>query len=228
MTRKIAAIFAHPDDEVLGCGATLASHSAADDQVRILILATGHASRISSESGGVELLQEQAREASLILGAEAVEFGSFTDNAMDEGPLLNVVRRVETFLNNFPAEIIYTHHKGDLNIDHRVTHNAVVTASRPLPGAALRSIFSGEVNSSTEWGMPSFDTFAPTDFVGVEKTLDLKIKALQCYRGELREWPHPRSLRSVRTLAEWRGSQVGLEAAEAFVCLRRVHPSGTP
>src|SRR5262249_35112483 len=150
---------------VLACGATLAAHAEARDRVRIFILATGLAARGRASRRSLNRLQRQARAAAEILGAERVDFGNFPDNRMDRVPLLDVVRRIEVFLADFAAEIVYTHHGGDLNVDHRVVHHAVVTAIRPLPKAGPHAILAGEVNSSTEWAPGALAPFVPTEFV---------------------------------------------------------------
>lgn len=226
MSRCVAAIVAHPDDEVLACGATLAAHADAGDIVRILILATGLAARGRASRRALEQLRRQARAAAEILGAERVDFGNFPDNRMDDVPLLDVVQRIEAFLADFAAETVYTHHGGDLNVDHRVVHHAVVTAVRPVPRAGPHAILAGEVNSSTEWAPPALVPFAPTEFVPAAATLERKLAALACYKDELRAWPHPRSIEGVRALARWRGAQVGKEAAEAFMTVRRLWGGG--
>lgn len=225
MTGTVAAIVAHPDDEVLACGGALAQHAAVGHRVRILILATGLTGRGYASAADIEKLQGEARRAAEVLGAEGVEFADFPDNAMDSVSLLAVVRRVEAFLEEFPAEAVYTHHGGDLNVDHRVVQQAVLTACRPLPGRGPLELLACEVNSSTEWAAPPAPPFVPTEFLDISATLDVKVRALECYRGELRAWPHPRSLEGVRALARWRGAQAGFEAAEAFVTLRRIRPA---
>ena len=222
MSRSIAAIFAHPDDEVLACGAMLARHADAGDSVRILILATGLAARGNTDRAAIEALREHARAASRVLGAETIEFGEFADNQMDAAPLLSVIERVTAFLQEAPPSVIYTHHGGDLNVDHRVVSQAVVTACRPLPGTPAHEIRACEVNSSTEWAASPLAPFEPTIFEPIADTLERKIEALAYYRGKLRNWPHPRSLEGVRALARWRGAQCGHEAAEAFHLIRRV------
>ncbi len=222
MARMINAIFAHPDDEVLGCGGTLARHADAGDDIRILILATGFASRATATDQVLQKLRDQARRASEILGAVDIAFCDLPDNAMDSLPLLDIVQRIEAFTSEHPPEVVYTHHAGDLNIDHEITHRAVMTALRPVPGIATTTILAAEVVSSTEWASPSQPVFVPTEFVDIAAYLDTKAKALSCYEGELRDWPHPRSLEGIRTLARWRGCQVGLDAAEAFAVTRRI------
>lgn len=225
MTKNIAAIFAHPDDEILGCGGAMAWHADKGDQVRILILATGLRSRGPSEDAAIAKLRDQARKAASIVGAQKIEFADFPDNAMDSVPLLNVVKQVEAFFGGFRPDVVYTHHDGDLNVDHSVVHRAVATSLRPLPGSAPVEVLACEVNSSTEWGLPTQPPFTPTDFFDIGRFLDRKIKALEQYEGEMRDWPHPRSSLGVQTLAHWRGSQCGVKAAEAYRLVRRVrHP----
>ena len=225
MTGTVAAIVAHPDDEVLACGGALAQHAAVGHRVRILILATGLTGRGDASAADIERLRGEARRAAEVLGAEGVEFADFPDNAMDSVSLLAVVRRVEAFLEEFPAEAVYTHHCGDLNVDHRVVQQAVLTACRPLSGRGPLELLACEVNSSTEWAAPPLAAFAPTEFLDVSVTLETKVRALECYTGEVRVWPHPRSAEGIRALARWRGTQAGFEAAEAFVTLRRIRPA---
>ena len=225
MARRIAAIFAHPDDEVLACGGALAGHADAGDEVRIFIMATGATARGGEQGAYIASLREQARNAARTMGAKDVSFGDFPDNRMDSVALLDVVKAVEDFLAGFPADVIYTHHGGDMNIDHGVINRAVATACRPLPGARPLELFACEINSSTEWATAPLAPFVPTVFVGIAGALDRKVAALACYGGEIRAWPHPRSGEGVRALARWRGSQCGLDAAEAFVLMRRVSPT---
>jgi len=224
MPRRIAAIFAHPDDEVLACGGALAAHADGGDDIRIFIMATGGTARGGEQQAYIGTLREQAQAAAKILGAAGVEFGNFPDNRMDSVALLDVVKAVEGFLTKFPADVIYTHHAGDMNIDHGVINRAVATACRPLPGARPLEILTCEINSSTEWAVAPLAPFVPADFVDITCSLDRKVAALECYTDELRPWPHPRSTEGVRALARWRGSQCGREAAEAFALMRRVRP----
>ena len=217
---KVAAIFAHPDDEVLGCGATLAKHVAAGDDVKILIVATGLDARGKVSDKQKLNLQEQSRLATGELGASSIEFAGMPDNQLDTVPLLEIVQCIESFLANFPADTIYTHHDGDLNIDHCLVHRAVMTACRPQPNEVLRNVFSCEVNSATEWGLLAQMPFVPTKYVDVTAYLPNKLAALACYEGELRPWPHPRSLKGVEVLAMYRGMHVGFEYAEAFMLIR--------
>lgn len=224
MAKNVAVVVAHPDDEVLGFGGTICRHADADDRIHILILATGLSSRTEdgvADKKALEALRAQARAASKVMGVELVEFSDFPDNRMDSVPLLDVIKKVEEFMVRSQPVTVYTHHSGDLNIDHQVCARAVLTACRPLPGAAIERIYAGEVVSSSEYAAPA-DRFQPTSYIGIAETLERKLQALGHYAGEIRPWPHPRSSEAIEALARLRGSECGLDAAEAFVALREI------
>jgi len=221
MNRSVVVIAAHPDDEMLGCGGSLARHVAQGDSVYPLFLADGVTSRDSAADSS--LRNQSAIRAAQILGINTPRFLDFPDNRLDTVPLLNVVQAIEQIINVLAPEIIYTHYGGDLNIDHCITHKAVMTACRPIPGNSVTSIYGFEVLSSTEWGSPEQNIpFVPNHFVSIEDFLKDKLDALDCYSEEMRPFPHARSLESVEYLARLRGSQVGLRAAEAFTVLRQI------
>ncbi|NEQ36718.1 MAG: PIG-L family deacetylase [Okeania sp. SIO3I5] len=225
---KVLVIAAHPDDEVLGCGATIAKHALRGDVVHVLILAEGITSRDlqpDREKRNYELsaLAEVPREAAKILGAASVELHNFPDNRLDSCNLLDIVKVVEQAIDKHQPEIIYTHHRGDLNIDHCYVHQAVVTATRPLPNRSVKTLLFFEIASSTEWQTPySAPIFAPNWFVDVSDTISLKLKALEAYQSEMRPWPHARSIIALEHLAHWRGATIGVEAAEAFMLGRNI------
>lgn len=223
MKADIAVIVAHPDDEVLACGGVIARHAANGDTVRTLILATGATARRSAGAAAIARLKDHACEAAAILGCPEPAFGDFPDNRMDTVPLLDIVQRVEAFLGEAEPETLFTHHQGDLNIDHRITARAVLTACRPLPGASWRRLYGCEVLSSSEYAAPE-NRFRPNSYVGIESALDQKCRALAAYADEVRAWPHPRSPQAVRHQAALRGSECGLGAAEAFCLLRQIVP----
>jgi LmbE family N-acetylglucosaminyl deacetylase len=227
MKKTVLVIAAHPDDEVLGCGAAMAAHARRGDRVHAYIMAEGLTSRDAKRdraknAAGLSGLAKAAHKAHAILGVKSTTLGDFPDNRMDSVALLDVVKAVEARIGAVRPDIVYTHHGGDLNVDHRVVHQAVVTACRPLPGATLESLLFFEVPSSTEWRIQSpADAFAPDWFVDVTDTLPLKLKALKAYASEMRPWPHTRSLEAVEHLARWRGASAGWNAAEAFMLGRR-------
>ena len=226
MTTLVVA--AHPDDEVLGCGASIYKWATAGDDVHVLILAEGITSRdISLESNAssaaLDELAEAARAASRILTVSSLSLHDFPDNSMDTVRFLDIVKIVETFVSKLTPNVVVTHHAGDLNIDHRITHNAVLTACRPLPDCCVKLILCFETPSATEWQSPVFNQpFTPNWFEDVSQTFDVKLKALEAYESEMRNWPHSRSIESVQNLARWRGASVGVEAAEAFMLIRQI------
>jgi len=220
---NVLVVAAHPDDEVLGCGATIAHHAETGDAVEILILGTGALSRDGAGPGETERLAGQAAEAARILGARRARVLDLPDNRFDGVDLLEIVRRVEVEIQGLRPEIVYTHHAGDLNVDHRRTFQAVLTACRPQASGGVRKILSFEVPSSTEWQSPtSGHGFRPNVFVDVGRTLARKEAALAAYVDEVRPFPHPRSPEAVRALGIWRGASAGFPAAEAFELVREL------
>lgn len=229
LMKRILVIAAHPDDETLGCGGAMAKHVATGDSVSVLILGTGLFARNktgelenSGEKCGVGALRNDSRKAISKLGVTEVEFLDFPDNRFDSVALLDIVKAVEKKIIEKTPDTVYTHHWGDLNIDHRKTFEAVLTACRPFAGTVKR-ILCFEVLSSTECAIPSSENvFMPNFFMDVSGTIDKKISALKEYKTEMRPAPHPRSVEGVEALAKFRGFSVGVRSAEAFELLREV------
>ena len=221
--KSILVVAAHPDDEVLGCGGYIANQVWSGDEVFVTFLSDG----VTSRQGNlglqeIESRRNAARSASKVLGASDVSFGDFPDNKLDAVPLLEIIKSIEAVVERVRPQIVLTHFGGDLNIDHRIVNQAVLTACRPAPKQGVKEILFFEVPSSTEWQVPiEGEAFIPTWFEDISETLELKIKALTVYKHELREWPHPRSIKAVEHLAHWRGASCGVDAAEAFVLGRR-------
>ena len=211
---KILVVVAHPDDEILGLGATLRKHVLSGDEVYCLILGEGALCR---EIGDGNLIR-QSRNSGGIIGFKHMYFESLPDNKFDTVPLLDICKAVEKYIEKINPDIIYTHHGKDLNIDHRMTHEAVKTACRP---PVTREIYAFETPSSTEW---TFDgSFGPNVFVEVDEIeLSRKFAALKCYTTEIREYPHPRSLRALKSRAEYWGQIAGVEYAEPFELIRKI------
>jgi LmbE family N-acetylglucosaminyl deacetylase len=223
---RILVVAAHPDDEALGCGATTARHAAAGDEVSVLILGEGITSRagLSAARRKAELarLHAAARRASKAMGVAKLTLERFPDNSFDTVARLKLVHRVETEIDAWKPEVVYTHSAADLNVDHQLTCEAVKTATRPIGRDCPRRVLTFEVPSATEWRFDAARSFRPQVFVDVEATLEAKLAALAAYGGEMRPFPHPRSAEYVRALAAWRGSQSGCKAAEAFTLVRDV------
>ena len=216
----VAAVFAHPDDEALAAGGTIARLADRGAACHILVLATGLAARGPADAAAIAALRDQARESARRLGA-GIDFADFPDNRMDTAALLDVVQAIEVFLGRTRADTVLTHHPGDLNVDHGIVARAVMTATRPLPNSRVRRVWAGEVPSASEWGLPG-ERFVPQAFVDIGATLDRKLAALAAYTGEMRGFPHPRSAEAVTHLARWRGAECGVAAAEAFAVLREI------
>lgn len=223
---SVLVVAAHPDDEILGCGGTLAKLASSGARIHVAFLADGVFSRGGDRAAReAELCRRRhaARQACGALGVTSLSFGDFPDNRLDGVPLLDLIRPIEALIAEHRPDTVFTHHAGDLNIDHRRTHQAVVTACRPQPGHPVRTLLFFEVPSSTEWQpSASGSVFTPNWFFDITASLSRKLHALEAYTAEMRLWPHPRSREGVEHLARWRGAAVGVEAAEAFMLGRRL------
>lgn len=224
----VLVVAAHPDDEVLGVGGSVARHAQAGRRVASVILAEGATSRSDRRSTSrhrddLRELRRAARAAADILGSEPPVLHDLPDNRMDGLELLDLVKLIEREVERVKPSLVYTHSAVDVNVDHRRVHDAVLAATRPTPDQPVREIRFFETPSSTEWAPPpTRGGFAPTVFVDVGDTLELKCAALAEYTTEMRPWPHPRSIEAITALARWRGASVGISAAEAFESGRRV------
>ena len=223
---KILIIAAHPDDELLGAGATVCRWIEEGAAAKSLILATGLLSRDpkhDTTSTPLEALRSDAQAANAHLGIQEIEFLDFPDNAMDRMPLLEVVKAVEKEIASYRPTIILTHFSQDLNIDHRITFQAVMTACRPQNGRDHPEIYSFFIPSSTDWIDPqTHPSFCPNLYVDVKTTIQKKIKALSHYTTEMKPYPHSRSLGAVLNHAQYWGNRVGLQYAEPLIMIRKV------
>ena len=222
---RIMVITAHPDDEILGCGATINKWVNSGAEAFALILGTGIASRCGNDkttlSKDIENLQKNAKESAEIIGYKTISFESFPDNRMDDANLLDIVQKIILYAEMIKPDIVFTHHHGDLNIDHRITFNAVITAFRPTRSCSADTILCFETPSSTEWNFPYYkNVFSPNIFVNIEDNINAKIMALNCYKSELCHAPHPRSQESIQAIAKRWGSVADLQYAEAFELIR--------
>jgi LmbE family N-acetylglucosaminyl deacetylase len=227
--RPVLVIAAHPDDEILGCGATAARLVREGREVHFAILGEGitsrHAQRDAADADQLAQLHRQAHAAAANVGVKQVHLHQLPDNRLDTVPLLEVVKLVEDLVDRIQPEVIYTHHAGDLNVDHGVIHRAVLTATRPMAGQPVREIYAFEVPSSTEWAFQRIQpAFRANVFVEVTTTIELKIAAMECYQSEARKFPHPRSPEALRAIAMRWGSVAGCAAAEAFELVRSIRP----
>ncbi len=225
MSQTIAVIVAHPDDEVLGCGATIAKHHAQGDHIVLLVLGDGESSRAIASDDSKTQRQSALSQSAQLLGIKLVETASFPDNAFDSVPLLQITQRIEQFLAKTKPARIYTHSSKDLNIDHQRTAQAVLTAARPQPHSSVRCILAMEVVSATEWNFNSTNGFSPNVFQDVSDFVSAKFSALACYEAEMRPAPHSRSLANIQNQLGFRGHCVGMQAAEAFELVYCLEPA---
>jgi LmbE family N-acetylglucosaminyl deacetylase len=220
-------VAAHPDDEVLGCGGLIPRLTNEGHEVFIAILGEGLTARypkpVQAEASHIKALQAQSHLVARILQAKEVFHYSLPDNRFDSLPLLEIIKIMEELIEKVKPGVIYTHHAGDLNIDHQIVNRAVLTATRPVKNHLVREIYAFEVPSSTEWAFNQLaPSFQPNVFVDISDTLSLKLKALSYYETEIRVFPHPRSPEAIIATARRWGSGVGCEAAEAFELIRSI------
>ncbi len=222
--KKSLVIAAHPDDEVLGVGGTIAKLSE-DEEFYILIVTEGCSSQYKDRDFKKIITEkkENAIKAAEILGAREVFFGDLPDMKLDTVPHTEVNAVIERVISLVNPETVYTHHFGDVNLDHRMVYNSTLVAARPTESSSVKRLLTYETLSSTEWQNLNSDMqFAPNYYVDIDETLQRKIEALKAYSIETRAFPHPRSPEAIINLARYRGQSVGLRAAEAFSLVREI------
>lgn len=224
MSKNVLIVAAHPDDEVIGCGGTIARHVENGDQVHVVFMADGESSRNVPEVAKlVEKRKQDAINALQTLGvASFPTFLDWPDNRMDNPDFLDIVQSLESATNHLTPNIIYTHWARDLNIDHRITFSAVITAFRPEPGSTVEEINCFEVCSASDWQAGEVYCFNPNKTINIERFMESKKQSLACYAAELPAAPHTRSLDSIIANNARRGNQVGLSYAEAFISVRNI------
>ncbi|KFZ31362.1 GlcNAc-PI de-N-acetylase [Pseudidiomarina salinarum] len=220
MSKIVLVIAAHPDDEAIGCGGTIARHINEGDAVYALFMTNGVDARQRTFSRDAEIRNEAAEAAKDALGVKEYFYNDFPDNQLDNVALLDIIQSIEKVISKLQPQVVYTHHNGDLNIDHRRTHEAVMTACRPQPDFCVREIYAFEVLSATEWNTPSFQPFTPNHFVDITPYIEIKMNGIEAYSLEMRNTPHSRSKEHLEAIAKHRGNSVGFCAAEAFMVVR--------
>jgi len=212
---KILVTAAHPDDETLGCGGTIAKLSSEGHEIHLLTFTDGIGARETGDRRNV------LHDVSKILGIENFQSFNFPDNQMDSVPLLSIVKKIESYLleNNLNPDWIMTHSPDCLNIDHKVVYNATLTVFRGMSRFNPIKIMCYEVPSSSEWN--PIKSFTPNFYVSLSNNnFEKKMKALRVYDSEMREFPHPRSYKNIEILASLCGSEVGYYKAEKFMTVR--------
>lgn len=221
MRETVAVIAAHADDDVLGCGGTIAKLRQNGANIVTMFFTDGVGSRLPNSDldnvSSAKTRNESMKVSHSILGMQNHACLAYPDNQLDTVPLLTLSKEVEEFLKIHNPTKVFTHTERDLNIDHQRVSQAVITACRPLSYFNVSTLLFFEVPSATNWQLSTrIGPFDPRYFVDITETIEMKIKAFEVYRGEVREYPHPRSETYLRALAQFRGAACGVNYAEAF------------
>jgi len=223
MNEVVLVVVAHFDDETISMGGTIVKHVSNDDKVFAISMTDGVSARDSADKSAKADRKTSSVSASQELGFEWGDCYNFNDNAMDSYPLIEVVKAIEKAKIKYKPSLVYTHSAADLNIDHRVVANAVLTAFRPQPDEICKELRLFEVASATDYGCPSITgLFSPNLFINIAEQWSYKESALKKYDTEMRKYPHIRSIEGIKNLAKHRGNQVGYELAEAFEVVRKL------
>lgn len=224
--KRILIIAAHPDDDILGCGGFIAKYIDLIESIKVVFIAEGSSCRFKiSEIGEkvvldeIDTRNEMGRNALKILGVTEYSFHDLKCGRLDELPIIDINQIIESEINEFKPDTVFTHSESDLNNDHRIVFRSSLMATRPLPNFSVKNIYSYEVLSSSEWNLT--DPFKPNYYIQLDEIhIEKKINALEKYYSEVKDYPFPRSITGIRTLAQLRGMQIGVKFAEAFKLIR--------
>jgi len=211
---KILVIVAHPDDEVLGMGATI-KKLAKKNVIHLCVVSEG-ASAQYKDKKMIKVRKEACKKAGKILGISHVSFLDFPDMRLDSIPHLEINRELEKIIHKYGPKIVYTNYFNDLNKDHKIVYDSTLVATRPF-SSSVKELLCFELPG------PVCKPFCPNIFENITKEFSHKIRALKCYSSEIENFPHPRSLESIENLAIYRGIQAGIPKAEAFELIRRIN-----
>ena len=217
---KILIVAAHPDDEILGCGGTIAKLKNSHE-IKVLFMTNGVSARGENKQK-IKRRRIACENLFKYLNLSKPTFLNFPDNQMDKVPLLKVIKKIEKKIKLFKPETNITHYSHCLNIDHRITYEATITACRPINKLSVKKILSFEIPSSTDWALFKGKNFQPNYFIDISKHIKNKIDSLKFYKEELRNYPHSRSITAIKALASVRGVSCGVKYAEGFYLNRFV------
>jgi LmbE family N-acetylglucosaminyl deacetylase len=219
MFKKILVVCAHPDDEVIGCGGTIAK-LAKNSEINLLTFTDGESSRLKkSIKERIINRKKMLHKASKILGIKNLHQHNFDDNQLDNYSNLELTKLVEKYILKYNPDTIFTHYKNDLNIDHRKVFEAVITATRPFKNKSLKNVFSFEITSSTELSLYS-EKFNPNFFINIENGIKKKKQALNIYKSQLNKEKGLLTIENIIILSKYRGNFIGCKHAEAFEVIR--------
>jgi len=221
MNSNTLIIAPHPDDEILGCGGIIKKLTSKGTSVFVMIVSRGKKELYSEER--IRNVRQEAMNAHKLLGVAETKFFDFPAPDLDLVSIAEISTAISGIIKEFNIETIFLPHRGDIHHDHKAVFNAGMVACRPVKHNPVKRIFSYETLSETEWAVPMCaDAFIPTRFVNISDFFDSKIEAFKCFKSQLRDFPNPRSLKSIEALANYRGSTVGFTHAEAFMTIRLI------
>lgn len=215
MNKRVLVIATHPDDELLGCGGTVARHIANGDTVKSVVVCEGVSVRYNNRDVNMDACR---LKAAATLGVQESICLNMADQKLDTYPILDVVHAIENELNAFQPNIVYCQNGEDINHDHKIVFEAAQVAFRPL-NPNIEEVYTFYTPSSTEWGQAG--AFVPDTWIDISEYLEKKIQAFRCYRTEIKEYPHPRSIENLRNTAFFMGAQANMKAAECFHTVKR-------
>lgn len=225
MSEVVLVVVAHSDDESISMAGTIVKHISKGDKVFVVSMTDGVGAYDNVNIDMIKHRKISSDVASQELGFKWGDCYDFNDNAMDEYPLIEIVKAVEKAKLKYKPTLVYTHSGADLNVDHKVVANAVLTAFRPQPNEACKELRLFEVASATDYGNSSITgLFSPNLFINISNEWPYKERALKAYSAEMRDYPHSRSIEGIKNLANLRGNQIGYELAEAFEVIRKIEP----
>ncbi|WNS74812.1 PIG-L deacetylase family protein [Bacillus sp. DTU_2020_1000418_1_SI_GHA_SEK_038] len=220
---RVLVIAAHPDDEILGLGGTIAKHTSQGDEVHILMVTEGSSTQYKDRPEMIKQKKKEMSKVKDILNIGNIHFVNFPDMRLDTLAHIEVNNPITKAIHKLQPEVVYTHFYGDVNKDHRVIFDSTMVAVRPSADFAVKKVICYNTPSSTEWNVQQGHTaFMPNMYVDITSFLEKKLKALNEYKSEMRKYPHPRSLEAIKIHANYWGSHIGVEAAEAFMLVREI------
>ncbi len=222
MKDKILVVAPHADDEVLGCGATIAKYKKHGHEVHILIITKGIKDLFSEDY--MINVRDEAKKAHTVLGVDSTEFLDFPAPALDNVEAYKIANAIQLKVKNFNPDVVYIPHRGDIHKDHRMVFEACLVALRPVNGLKIKQILSYETLSETEWAAPfGDDAFIPNHFEIIDDYLNMKIRAFECFKSQIKEFPNSRSIQAIKSLGQIRGATIGTHSAEAFMLIRQIN-----
>ncbi|MTI80468.1 MAG: PIG-L family deacetylase [Firmicutes bacterium] len=218
---NVLVIAPHPDDEILGVGGTIAKHKENGDDVHVCIVTKGMSPMFDEDS--VTKVRNEALKAYKFLGVNNTIFLDFPAVTLEESPNHKLIAALLEVIDKVKPEVVFLPHRGDIHLDHKIVFDASMVALRPIREVKVNEIYCYETLSETEWDAPNVtNAFIPNTWVDISNFIDIKKEAMSIFESQVHSFPHPRSIRSLEALSEYRGSNMGIKNAEAFITIRKL------